>query len=65
MIFSRQIIVFLLLFFSSQTLWSQQSMDTNKEAKKLLSKAGKSFLDLEGKKSLKYAKKSLELSLQY
>jgi len=39
-------------------------MDTNKEAKKLLSKAGKSFLDLEGKKSLNYAKKSLELSLQ-
>ena len=64
MIFSRQIIVFLLLFFSSQTLWSQQSMDTNKEAKKLLSKAGKSFLDLEGTKSLNFAKQSLEISLK-
>lgn len=64
MIFSRQIIVFLLLFFSFQTLWSQQSMDTNKEAKKLLSKAGKSFLDLEGTKSLNFAKQSLEISLK-
>lgn len=64
MIFTRQIVLFILLFFSFQSLWSQENSNGTNEAKKLLSKAGKSFLELEGKKSLNYAKKSLELSLQ-
>lgn len=64
MIFSRQIVLFILLFFSFQSFWSQVNSDGKNEAKVLLSKAGKSFLELEGKKSLNYAKQSLELSLR-
>lgn len=64
MYFSKQFILLILLLFSFQLIWSQENRGDNKEAKLLLSKAGKSFLDLEGKNSLNYAKKSLELSLK-
>ena len=63
MIFSKPLFLFSLLFLSFHLLWSQEN-GSNKEAKQLLTKAGQSFIELEGKRSLKYAKQSLELSLR-
>ena len=62
--FSRHIALLFFLFFNFQLIWSQKSSVDSREAKQLLSKAGKSFMELEGKKSLNFTKKSLEISLK-
>ncbi|MFD2907684.1 response regulator [Flavobacterium ardleyense] len=62
--FSKHTALFILFFSGFQLAWAQQNSAVEKEAKILLSKGGESFLALDGKRSLNYAKQSLELSLR-
>jgi len=62
--FLKHFIAIFILFWVVQPSFSQNNSSDIKTAKELLKKAGQSFLNLESKKSLDFAKSSLEISLR-
>ena len=64
MMFLKHFITIFILFWVVQPSFSQNNSSDIKTAKELLKKAGQSFLNLESKKSLDFAKSSLEISLR-
>ncbi len=62
--FLKHFTVIFVLFWVVQPSYSQHNSSDIKSAKELLKKAGQSFLNLECKKSLDFAKSSLEISLK-
>ena len=62
--FLKHFIAIFILFWMVNPSFSQNNSSDIKTAKELLKKAGQSFLNLESKKSLDFAKSSLEISLK-
>lgn len=62
--FLKHFIAIFILFWMVNPSFSQNNSSDIKTAKELLKKAGQSFLNLESKKSLDFAKSSLEISLR-
>ena len=62
--FYRHFIYIFIFFCISVASFSQANFSEIKKAEVLLKKAGKSFMDLESKKSLDFAKSSLEIALK-
>ena len=62
--FLKHFIAIFILFWMVNPSFSQNNSSDIKSAKELLKKAGQSFLNLESKKSLDFAKSSLEISLK-
>lgn len=60
----KALVVFILTLFFSINSFSQETEFTSKDIKELLSKSGKHFLKLESDKSLQFANKALEHSIQ-
>jgi tetratricopeptide (TPR) repeat protein len=60
----RHFIVLFLFFWMTQTVFSQNNTSEIKNAKELLRNAGRSFMNLDSKKSLEFAEASLEISLK-
>lgn len=61
---TKLLILLILSFIFSENTFSQEEEISNKEIKELLSKSGKHFLNLESDKSLQYANKALQYSIQ-
>jgi signal transduction histidine kinase len=62
--FLKNFIILFLFFWMAQSVFSQNHASEIKKAKELLKNAGKSFMNLDSKKSLEYAQSSLEFSLK-